>query len=98
MRLGAEEFRKQSVKAITLTGMSGVGKTHISGVLEKEGWVHYSCDYLIGTVYLRDALAGAAVSKGDISNLSSFIGKVGDPAKGGLSLAEYKRRQQLYYD
>jgi len=99
MRLKPEEFLK-SPKAVTLTGMSGVGKTRLSAMLAHEGWHHYSCDYLIGTKYLRDALGLTAsdISKRDIGKLSAFIGKPGDPDKGGLDLAEYKRRQKLYYD
>jgi hypothetical protein len=100
MRLKPEEFLKQSRKAVTLTGMSGVGKTRLSAMLAQDGWHHYSCDYLIGTKYLRDALGLTAndISKRDIGKLSAFIGKPGNPDKGGLDLAEYKRRQKLYYD
>jgi hypothetical protein len=100
MRLNPREFAQQTGKAVTLMGMSGVGKTRLSSMLAEQGWVHYSCDYLIGTKYMRDALAANAanISKKDISNLSAFIGKPGDPAKGGLDLAEYKRRQSLYYE
>jgi hypothetical protein len=100
MRLSEREFMQQEAKAVTLLGMSGVGKTHLSRMLAEQGWVHYSCDYLIGTKYMRDELAAdaARISKKDISNLSAFIGKPGDPAKGGLDLAEYKRRQNLYYE
>src|SRR3569623_1982754 len=100
MRLKAEEFLGQSHKTVTLMGMSGVGKTRLSAMLAQNGWHHYSCDYLIGTRYMRDALGLTAneITKRDISKLSAFIGKPGDPDKGGLALAEYKRRQQLYYD
>jgi len=31
-------------KAITLMGMSGVGKSHFSMQLAQWGWGHYSCD------------------------------------------------------
>lgn len=99
MRPAVDEFLRNP-KAITLMGMSGVGKTRLSAMLAKHGWHHYSCDYLIGTKYMSDALAGDAanISKKNIRNLSAFIGKVGDPSKGGLELNEYKRRQKLYYD
>ncbi|HEX2652642.1 MAG TPA: ATPase [Patescibacteria group bacterium] len=99
MKPTIEEFL-QNPKAITLMGMSGVGKTRLSAMLAKHGWHHYSCDYLIGTKYMSDALADDAknISKKNIRNLSTFIGKVGDPSKGGIELKEYKRRQKLYYD
>ena len=32
----------------------------------------------------------------NLAPVSSFLGKLGDPAKGGLSLAEFKRRQNLH--
>src|ERR1700761_375678 len=100
MRLKAEEFLKQSRKVVTLMGMSGVGKTRLSAMLAQDGWHHYSCDYLIGTKYMRDdlGLTASDISKRDISKLSAFIGKPGNLDKGGLALSEYKRRQQLYYD
>jgi len=34
----------------------------------------------------------------NLKPLSSFLGKVGNPEKGGLSLGEFKRRQQLHLD
>lgn len=41
--------------AITLLGMSGVGKTVLSSGLRKSGgWFHYSADYRIGTRYLAE--------------------------------------------
>jgi hypothetical protein len=36
--------------------MSGVGKTHISAMLRKHQWYHYSGDYRIGTRYLDEAI------------------------------------------
>ncbi len=33
----------------------------------------------------------------NLSAVSSFLGKLGDPALGGLSLAEFKRRQKLHH-
>lgn len=32
----------------------------------------------------------------NLSPVSSFLGKLGDPARGGISLAEFKRRQALH--
>lgn len=37
------------------------------------------------------------VSVDNLAPVSSFLGKIGDPAKGGLSLAEFKRRQALHH-
>ncbi len=88
-------------KAITLVGMSGVGKTHWSWALEKQGWHHYNVDYLIGTKYLKDELkdkVGAAVKLDDLTPLSKYIGQVGNPAKGALPLEEFRRRQKCYID
>jgi hypothetical protein len=48
------EFRKLH-HAITLLGMSGVGKTHLSTELRHSAnWFHYSADYRIGTRYLAE--------------------------------------------
>ncbi|MCC6598484.1 MAG: hypothetical protein IT559_06820 [Alphaproteobacteria bacterium] len=98
MKLSAEEFLKKDRKAITFIGMSGVGKTYLSGVLAQGGWRRYSCDYEIGTKHMREALAGAVETPEDLSALSAFIGKLGNPDTGGLPLAEFKRRQKCYYD
>jgi len=48
------EFRKLH-HAITLLGMSGVGKTMLSTSLRNSAnWFHYSADYRIGTRYLSE--------------------------------------------
>lgn len=40
-------------KALTLFGMSGLGKTHIAKLLRYDaGWFHYSIDYRIATRYM----------------------------------------------
>lgn len=80
------------VKAVTLLGMSGAGKTHFSQVLAGWGWVHYSNDFEIAK------RLGVPVSVDDLSALSSFVGQLGDEALGGLPMEEFKRRQQLYYE
>jgi len=56
LKLTAEEFRKWDRKAITLLGMSGVGKTRLARTLRKEHWFHFSGDYRIGTRYLDEPI------------------------------------------
>lgn len=56
MRMTPEAFRAWDSKRITLLGMSGVGKTRLSGLLPREEWFHYSGDYRIGTHYLDEAI------------------------------------------
>ncbi|WP_417519557.1 ATPase [Minwuia sp.] len=49
-----DAFRREPHKAITLLGMSGVGKTMLADRLPKAEWFHYSADYRIGTKYLEE--------------------------------------------
>jgi hypothetical protein len=56
MKLTVEQFRAWEHKNITLVGMSGVGKTHLSNMLRKHDWFHYSGDYRIGTRYLSEPI------------------------------------------
>jgi len=122
MKMTARQFRAWKNKSITLVGMSGVGKTHLSAHLRKDDWFHYSADYRIGTRYLgepildqiksqamqveflRDLLRSDSIyiaSNITVDNLGpvlGFLGKLGDPARGGLDLAEFKRRQVMYHD
>jgi hypothetical protein len=122
MRMTAAEFRRWDAKAITLLGMSGVGKTYLSTRLRQAYWFHYSADYRIGTRYLsepildnikrqamqipflRDLLRSDSIYISNnitVDNLTAvltFLGKLGDPALGGLDLEEFKRRQKLYRD
>ena len=80
-------------KAISLIGMSGVGKSYFSMRLAEWGWGHYSCDVEIG----KDLLGlDREMKADDISALHAFLGLPGDETKGGLPLGEYKRRQRLY--
>ena len=54
--MSAEQFARWDAKSITLLGMSGVGKTHLSGRLRAANWFHYSADYRIGTRYLSEPI------------------------------------------
>jgi len=114
------EFRRLKNRAVTLMGMSGVGKTTLAGLLQQEGWFQYSVDYRIGTRYMgehivdnfkREAMKvpfladllrsdsiyiNSNITFGNLSPLSTYLGKPGNPALGGISFAEYKRRQNQH--
>lgn len=53
--------------------------------------------------FLRDLLRSDSIyirsniSVDNLTPVSTFLGKLGDPAKGGLSLKEFKRRQALHH-
>jgi hypothetical protein len=120
MKLNASDFRSWDRKAITLLGMSGVGKTRLARILRRHDWFHYSGDYRIGTRYLDEAILdyvkqqamqnallgellrsdaihiAVNISVDNLKPLSAFLGKVGDPERGGIGLREFKRRQELY--
>lgn len=120
MRMTRKQFLDWPHKALTLLGMSGIGKTTLAGKLPSSKWFHYSGDYRIGTRYLdepildnikrqamqigflRDLLRSDSIyiaSNVTIHNLepvSTFLGKIGNPAQGGLSVEEFKKRQRLH--
>jgi len=56
MRMTRAEFLRWPNKAITLLGMSGVGKTTLAYKLPRSKWFHYSGDYRIGTKYLAEPI------------------------------------------
>lgn len=56
MLLTPEQFLAWPRRAITLLGMSGVGKTTLSSKLPLSSWFHYSGDYRIGTKYLEEPI------------------------------------------
>jgi hypothetical protein len=110
-------FLAEPAKAVTVFGMSGVGKTRIGRILRKENWFHYSVDYRIATRYMenyivdnvkREAMKNPVlrglllsdsiyirsnVTFSNLEPLSVYLGKPGDPARGGLPFEEYRRRQ-----
>ena len=87
-------------KRIAVFGMSGLGKTLLASRLRANGdWFHYSIDYRIGTAYMfrSDSIyIGSNITFDNLAPLSTYLGKPGDPAKGGLPFEEYKRRQALH--
>ena len=113
----AEDFLAAPRHAVTVFGMSGVGKTRLAALLRKSHWFHYSVDYRIGTrhmgeyivdnfkaeamkvPFLRDLLRSDSIyissniTFSNLDPLSTYLGRPGDAAKGGLPLAEYQRRQ-----
>jgi hypothetical protein len=56
MHMTRDEFLRWPRKAITLLGMSGVGKTTLAYKLPVDRWFHYSGDYRIGTKYLEEPI------------------------------------------
>jgi hypothetical protein len=111
------DFRNLQQKAVTVLGMSGVGKTTLASLLIRSGWFQYSVDYRIGTRYMdehivdnfkREAMQNrflrelllsdsiyirSNITFDNLAPLSSYLGKPGNPQKGGITFAEYKRRQ-----
>jgi len=57
----------------------------------------------MGVPFLRDLLKSDSIyicsniTVENLSPVSTFLGKIGDPDKGGLSLDEFKRRQALHH-
>ncbi len=99
----ANDWLNDPHKKVLLFGMSGLGKTHVSNMLRASGnWFHYSVDYRIGTRYLGNLLKthptriGSNISFDNLEPLATYLGKPGDPAKGGLEFGEYMRRQKLH--
>jgi len=122
LKMSRGEFLQWEHKAITLLGMSGVGKTTLSNKLPKSNWFHYSGDYRIGTRYLAEPIVdnvkraamqvpflrgllcsdsihiASNITVHNLEPLSTFLGKIGDPSKGGLTCEEFLARQRLHHD
>ncbi|MEW6133802.1 MAG: ATPase [Pseudomonadota bacterium] len=120
MKFTPQTFRDWKTKRITLLGMSGVGKTHLSTLLRGYDWFHYSGDYRIGTRYLDEPILDIIKQQAmqvpflrdllrrdwidiknnikihDLGPVLAFVGKLGGPEWGGLSLEEFSRRQAMY--
>ena len=115
-----EEFVRAPRHAVTVFGMSGVGKTRLANLLRASQWFHYSVDYRIGTrhmgeyivdnfkaeamkvPFLRDLLRtdsikiGSNIRFSNLDPLSTYLGRPGDPSRGGLPIDEYRRRQEQH--
>lgn len=120
MKFNVEEFRHWKNKNVTLLGMSGVGKSYLSSMLQGKNWFHYSGDYRIGTRYLDEHILDMIKQQAmqvpflkdllrkdwihirnnikidDLGPVLSFVGKLGNPALGGVELDEFIRRQAIY--
>jgi hypothetical protein len=122
VKLSVDEFRDWKHKRITLLGMSGVGKTHLSAMLRRSQWYHYSGDYRIGTRYLDESILDLIkeqamqvpflsellrndwiyirnnIKISDLGPVLSYVGKLGNPALGGVPLVDFELRQAQYRD
>ena len=49
-----DEFLRAPRHAVTVFGMSGVGKTRLAALLRQSHWFHYSVDYRIGTRHMGE--------------------------------------------
>lgn len=120
MKFSIKSFRDWKQKNVTLLGMSGVGKTHLSSMLREHQWFHYSGDYRIGTRYLDESILDLIKQQAmqvpflrdllqrdwiyirnnikitDLGPVLSFVGKLGDPERGGVPLEEFSLRQEKY--
>ena len=120
MKFELEDFRAWENKRVTLVGMSGVGKSHLSAKLRGSNWFHFSGDYRIGTRYLDEHIIDMIKAQAiripflkdllrndwiyimnnirinDLGPVLSFVGKLGNPEKGGVEIGEFVERQAIY--
>src|SRR5262245_3070315 len=116
----AKAFMDWPAKAVTIFGMSGVGKTSLARMLRHHDWFHFSVDYRIGTRYmgehivdnfkkeamknpfLRDLLRtdsiyiSSNITFENLDPLSTYLGKPGNPDKGGISFDAYRERLEQH--
>ncbi|MEP5731882.1 MAG: ATPase [Sulfitobacter sp.] len=117
----AQDWRNAPRRKVLVFGMSGLGKTHLSGILRNScEWFHYSIDYRIGTRYLGETIIDNAKAEAmkvpflrdlllsdsiyiasnitfdNLSPVATWLGKPGNPDKGGLPMSEYARRQEAF--
>lgn len=117
----ADAWRAAPRRKVLVFGMSGLGKTHLSGLLRGSGdWFHYSIDYRIGTRYLGEAIVDNAKAEAmkvpflrdllmsdsiyiasnitfeNLSPVATWLGKPGNPEKGGLGMRDYRQRQDAF--
>src|SRR6056297_2364977 len=101
----AQDWRDATHKRVLFYGMSGLGKTHVSNLLRDQGgWFHYSIDYRIGTRYMGELIVDNAKAhamqvpflRDLLLSVSTYLGKPGDPAKGGMPIDDYRRRQEQF--
>ncbi len=114
------EYLEWPMKAVTLFGMSGVGKTTLGRLLRRHEWFLYSVDYRIGTRYMNEHIVdlfkkeamkvpllrqllrsdsiyiSSNITFENLEPLSTYLGKPGNPEKGGLPFDEYMRRQRQH--
>ena len=122
MKFTPASFRAWRNKSVTLLGMSGVGKTYLSGMLRGHDWFHYSGDYRIGKRYLDEPILDLIKQQAmqvpflrdllrrdwidihnnikieDLGPVLAFVGKLGNPERGGVPLEDFIRRQAQYRD
>lgn len=96
-----KDFLSWRDKRLAFIGMSGVGKSTLTNYLDLEQWATFCTDFELADGPLRPELEKFAgpdfpVGPNDISTLSAYVGKLGDPAQGGLDLGEFRRRQALH--
>ncbi len=68
---------------------------HIDDNLKREAMKN---PFLRGLLKTDSIYIGSNITFEDLSPLSTFLGKPGNPDKGGMDIAEYRRRQDLHHE